>query len=122
MPEARATLLLKLKNDFPAAFASRSVFNGGFDFAKWISFFDFRLEQTATGHIKERSKSFHAFGWSGIVVPFVDPDAAKSQVFENEKACRNFERLQAHRAKAHECTARRETIGKTEGTIAADGI
>src|SRR5215510_3324494 len=98
---ATATASLKFKNDFAAAFALRGVFNGGFDFAKRISFFDFCFEQTSAGHIEKRSKCFHALRRSGLVVPFVDPDAAKSQVFENEKAGRNLQRLQAHRAKAH---------------------
>src|SRR5215831_1425556 len=105
--------LLKLENDFAAAFALRGMRNCGFDFAKRISFFNFCFEQTARGHIEKRSKRLHALRRSGVVVPFIDPDATKSQVFENEKASWNFQRLQAHRAKAHEDAARREAIGKT---------
>jgi hypothetical protein len=61
-------------------------------------------------------------GRSGVVVPFVDPDAAKPQVFENEKAGWNFQRLQAHRAKAHERAARSETVSEAQRAVAADGV
>src|SRR5262249_44621604 len=121
-PEARATLLLKLKNDFAVAFALRGVCNRGFDFTQWISLLDFRLQQTTPGHIENRSKCLHPLGWSGFVVPFIDPDAAKSEVFENEKPGRNFQRLQAHRAKTHERAARSETIGETQSAVTADGV
>ena len=40
---ATATNLLKFKNDFSAALTLRGVRDGGFDFAKRISFFDFCL-------------------------------------------------------------------------------
>src|SRR5258705_3341718 len=113
---------VKLKNDFSAAFTLRGMRDCGFDFAKWISFFDFRFEQTALNHIEKRSKRLHALRRSGVVVPFVDPDAAKSQVFENQKAGRNFQRLQAHRAKAHQRAARSETISETQRAVAADGV
>src|SRR6266480_5914159 len=109
---------VKFKNDLAAAFALGGMCNCGFEFAQWISFFDFRFEQTTSGHIEKRSKRLHALRRSGVVVPFVDPDAAKSQVFENEKAGGNFQRLQAHCAKADERAARRETISETQRAIA----
>src|SRR5215471_1443963 len=119
---ATATASLKLEDDFAAALSLRRTCDRSLNFAKRIGFFDFCFEQAAPGHFKEWLKRLHALRRRGVVVPFVDPDAAKSQVFENEKAGRNFQRLQAHRAKAHECAPRRETIGETQGTIAADGI
>src|SRR5262245_49459006 len=94
----------------------------GFDFAKRISFFDFRFEQTAFSHLEKRSKRLHALRRGSVVVPFVDPDAAKPKVLENEKAGRNFQRLQAHRTEAHQRAARHETISETQSTIAADGV
>ena len=121
-PEARATLLLKFKNDFAAAFALRGVCDRGFDVAKWISFFDFCFEQATSGHIEKRSKRLNTLRRSGVVVPSVDPDTAKSQVFENEKAGRNFERLQAHRAKADERATRPETISEAQRAVAADRV
>src|SRR6266480_4611537 len=114
--------LLKLKNDFATAFALRGMCDCGFDIVKWISFFDSCFEQTALGHVEKRSKRLHALRPSGVVVPFVDPDAAKVQVFENEKAGRNFQRLQTHRAKAHQRAARSETISQTQRAVAADGV
>jgi hypothetical protein len=114
--------LLKLENNFTVALALRGMCDRRFDFAQWISFLDFRFEQPAPRHIEKRSKRLHALRRSGVVVPFVDPDAAKPQIFENEKAGRNFQRLQAHRAKAHERPARRETICQAQRTVAADGI
>src|SRR5262245_50923403 len=119
---ATAKELLKFKNDFPAAFALRRMRERGFDFAKRISFFDSCFEQTAPGHIEKRLECLHSLRRSGVVVPFVDPDAAKPQVLENEQAGRNFQRLQAHCAKAHQRAARRETISETQRAIAADGV
>src|SRR5213596_527281 len=94
----------------------------GFDFAQRINFLDFCFQQTTLRHLEKWSKRLHALRWSDVVVPFVDPDAAKSQVFENEKPGRNFQRLQAHRAKAHQRAARRETISETQRAVAADGV
>ena len=91
--KATVTELLKFKNDFAAAFALRGMRERGFDFAKGIRFFHFCFEQTAPGHLEKRLECLHSLRRSGVVVPFVDPDAAKSQVFENEKAGRNFQRL-----------------------------
>src|SRR5437870_11411184 len=102
--------LLKLENDFAAAFALRGVCDCSFDFAQRVSLFDFCLQETASRHLEKWSKRLHALRQSGIVVPFVDPDAAKPQVFENEKPSWNFQGLQAHRAKAYQRAARRETI------------
>src|SRR6516165_4100114 len=115
-----ATELLEFKNDFAAAFALRSVFNRSFDFAKWIRFFDFCFEQTAPGHLEKRLECLHSLPRSGVVVPFVDPDAAKPQVLENEQAGRNFQRLQAHCAKTHQRATRCETICKAQRAITAD--
>src|SRR5262249_44503367 len=112
----------EFKNDFAAAFAFRCMCDRGFDFAKWISFFDFRFEQTPPRHIEKRSKRLHPFRWGGVVVPFVDPNTSKSQILENQKASRNFQRLQAHCPKTHQRAARRETISETERAIAADRI
>src|SRR5262245_37042344 len=117
---ATATDSLELKNDFAAAFALCGICDCGFDFAKRISFFDFRFEQTAPSHFEKRSKRFHPLRRRGVVVPFVDPNTAKSQVFENEKASWNFQRLQAHCAKAHERAAKRETISEPQCAVAAN--
>src|SRR5678816_875892 len=77
-PACRAwstTHSVKFKNDFAATFALRGMYNCGFDFAQRISFFDFRFEQTAARHIEKRLKRLHALRRSGVVVPFVDPNA-----------------------------------------------
>ena len=111
---------LELKNDLPTALALRGARNRGFDFAKWIRLFDSCFEQTAPSHVEKGSKGLHPLRWTCIIVPFVDPDAAKSQVFENEKTRWNFQRLQAHRAEAHQRAARSETIGQPQRAIAAD--
>src|SRR5262249_27474664 len=113
---------LEFKNDFTAAFALRGLCDRCLDFAKRISFFDFCLEQTAPRHVEKRSKRLHSLRGSCVIVPFVDPDAAKSQVFENEKTRWNFQRLQAHRAKAYQRAARSKTISQTQRTIASDGV
>src|ERR1043166_9796785 len=120
--EAYATLLLKFKNDFAAAFALRGVFNRDFDIAKGVSFFNFLCQQTAPGHVAKWSKRFHALRRAGVVIPFVNPDAAKAQVFENEKPCRNFQRLQAHRAKAYQRAARCKTVSQAQRAISTHGI
>src|SRR5215470_6374696 len=114
--------LLKLEDDFATTLPLSGVCNGGFEFTQWISFLDFRFQQTALRHFKNRSKRLHALRRSGVVVPFVDPDAAKAQVFENEKASWNFQWLQAHRSKAHQCATERETICETERAVATDGV
>src|SRR5215471_13736963 len=103
---ATATASLKLEDDFAAALTLRGTCDRSFDFAKRVSFFDFCFEQAPPGHFEKRLKSLHALRGRGVVVPFVDPDTAKTQVFENQKAGRNFERLQAHRAKADERATR----------------
>src|SRR5204863_8032176 len=36
-----------------------------------------------------------------IVVPFVNPNAPETEVFENEQAIRDFQRLQTHRSVSH---------------------
>src|SRR5262249_46737028 len=97
---ATATASLKLEDYFAAAFTLGGMRHRGFDFAKRISFFDLCFEKITPGHFEKRLKRFHPLRRRNIVVPFVDPDAAKSQVFENEKTGRNFQRLQTHCAKA----------------------
>src|SRR5262249_31587535 len=119
---ATATASLKLEDDFAAALTLRGTCDRSFDFAKRIGFFDFCFEQAASGHFKEWLKRLHALRGRGVVVPFIDPDAAKSQVFENEKAGRNFQRLQAHRAKAHESAASRQTVSETQRAVATNGV
>src|SRR5262245_32047512 len=65
---SRAANLLKLKNNFAAALALRGMCDSGFKFAKRISFFDFRFEQAAPGHIEKRSERFHVLRGSSVVV------------------------------------------------------
>src|SRR6266576_5023639 len=89
----------KLENDFAAALALRRMSNRRFRFAERISFFDFCFQQTAFCDFEQRLEGFHSLLLSLVVVPLVEPAAASTKVFENEKAVRNFQRLQTHRPK-----------------------
>src|ERR1700756_2618479 len=87
---------LKLENDLAAALTLRCMSDRRFRFAERISFLDRRFQQTALRHFEQWLEGFHSFLFSRVVVPFIDPDAAETQIFENEKAVRNFQRLQTH--------------------------
>ena len=75
---------IEFKNDFAVAFALVGVCHCSLRVLQWISFVDFRLQQTAPGHFKQWLERFHAFGFRRVVVPFVDPDAAETEIFEDE--------------------------------------
>src|SRR5262245_65695785 len=99
---ATATASLKLEDDLAAALTLRGACDRGFDFAERVSFFDFCFEQTSPGHIEKWLKRFHALRGRGVVVPFVDPDTAKSQVFRSEE-----------RRVGKECRSKRLTVHQT---------
>jgi hypothetical protein len=48
------------------------------------------VKPTTLGHLEQWAECGQPFVVRGIVVPLVDPDAAKTQVFEDEEAGRNF--------------------------------
>src|SRR5205085_2828377 len=50
------------------------------------------------------------------------PDPAETQIFKNEQAGRDFQRLQTHRAERNERSAEPEAICQTQRAIAADRI
>src|SRR5436309_14180810 len=90
---------LKLENDFAAALTFCRVCDCGFRVAERISFLDLSFQQTAFRHFEQRLEGFHTLLLCRVIVPFVYPDAAETQIFENEKAVRNFQWLQTHCAK-----------------------
>src|SRR5881396_294787 len=81
---------LKLENDFATAFSLRSMRDCGLRFAQRISFLHFCFEQAALCHFEQWLKGFHSLGRCGVVIPFVDPNTAKTQVFEDEQSVWDF--------------------------------
>src|SRR5205085_2066270 len=87
-----------------------------------IRFIDLRFQQAAPGHIEEWAKRRHSLLHLRIVVPFVDPDSAKPQIFENEETGWDFQGLQTHRSKTDQRSTKGEAIGQPQRAIAPNGI
>src|SRR5207248_7051713 len=82
--------LAEFEDDFAVAFALAGVCDCSLRIFQRIRFVDFRLQQPALRHSKQWSERFHTFVLSGAVVPFIDPNAAETQVLKYQKACWNF--------------------------------
>src|SRR5205814_5756192 len=87
---SRYLSLAEFEDDFAVAFALAGVCDCSLGVLQGISFVDFRLQQPALRHFKQWSERFHTFVVSRVVVPFIDPDAAETQVLKYQKACWNF--------------------------------
>src|ERR1043165_305339 len=88
----------KLENDFAAPLVLGGVGYGRLGVAEWIRLLHFRPQQSPLRHFKKRRECFGALLRRRGFVPFVYPESGEAQVFENEHAVRNRERLQTHRA------------------------
>jgi len=87
----------KFENNFTAAFSLRGMSHCGLYSLSGYAFSTFVLSKTALRHLEKRPKRFHSLLHRRVIVPFVDPNSAKAQVFENEQTIWDFQRLQAHR-------------------------
>src|SRR5436305_15312554 len=92
---------LKLKDDFATALALRGVSDRSLRFGQEISFLNFRFQQTALCHFKQRPESLHALFLARAIVPFLAPDAAATKALDYQQTVRNLQFLQTHRASSN---------------------
>ncbi len=121
-PKANHFSSVELENDFAASFALGRVRHRRLRLINRVCLLDFRFQKAAPGHVEQRFKCFHSLRHRRVVVPFIDPDSAEPQVFENKQTGRDLERLQTHCPERHQRTSEGKTIGQTQSALPANSI
>ncbi len=62
------------------------------------------------------------FGVCRVLLPAAQPESLKREVFENQEAVGNFQRLASHRAVGHMRRTGCEGVGEVQGAGSADGV
>src|SRR5690242_4567210 len=100
----------KLENNLATTLVSHRLSNSLFGLIDRIGSLDFGFQNPAFRNFKQGIKCRHSFGRRRFVIPMVDPDSAKPQIFENEQPGWNLQRLQTHRAEADQCSAKCQAV------------